>query len=177
MNAGTSGTVISASAGRFAILAALGFGDLLATVFLIIYLVSPESLGPAYNRPGADTVQDVAALFLVMWGLSAFAWAVIAREVSIRDDQVFVTRGTGRKTNSFARRHKVVSRLSLQELVRGVDVLAGPALRSEGRSSFLTRPIFLPARGFPLKGGPSAIGRITRAADRDFGTVVPSVLR
>ena len=98
MNSGTAGTVVSASGGRFAILAALGFGDLVATVFLIIYLVSPESLGPAYNRPGADTLLDVAALFLVMWGLSAFAWAVIAREVSIRDDQVFVTRGTGRKT-------------------------------------------------------------------------------
>jgi len=55
------------------------------------------SLGPAYNRPGADTVQDVAALFLVLWGLSAFAWAVIAREVSIQDDRVFVTRGSGRK--------------------------------------------------------------------------------
>src|SRR5262249_44924780 len=72
--------------------------DLLATFFLIMYLVSRESLGPAYNRPGADTVQDVAALFLVVWGLSALAWAVIAREVSILGDQVFVTRGTGRKT-------------------------------------------------------------------------------
>jgi len=98
VSAGAAGKVISASGGRFAILAALGFGDLVATVFLIIYLVSPESLGPAYNRPGADTVQDVAALFLVMWGLSVCAWVVIAREVSIRDDQVLVTRGTGRKT-------------------------------------------------------------------------------
>ena len=96
MSIGAGVTVVSARGGRVAMLVAFGFGDLLATVLLVLYLAFPDAMGPSPDHPHADSLRDVVALFVVVWIVSALLWVLIDREVSVRDDQILITRGAGR---------------------------------------------------------------------------------
>src|SRR5262245_24028232 len=92
-----TGTVVTAPRGRGTFLGIVGGCAILATFFLVLYLVSPETMGPSPERPHADSVADVFVAFIVAWSLTAMLWAVLERKVSVEDDQILIVRGTGRK--------------------------------------------------------------------------------
>ena len=147
MSTTTRGKVISAPSGRLVILMAAGVGALLATVFLILYVVWPERMGPTPERPTADTLTEVAVFAVVAWSIVALLWVVIDREVVMFEDHIIVIRGTGRSAKIFRNEVKGVHSFPVKKwFLMWVSFNRGAEI---GRSIFFSLSASLPAWPHP----------------------------
>jgi hypothetical protein len=89
--------VISSPSGRGLILGVTGFFAVAMTIVTIYYLLHPETTGPTVARPTADSLQDVVEAAIGGWIVATLLWSLLAREVSLRGDEVVVVRSTGRR--------------------------------------------------------------------------------
>ena len=93
----TNRTVVSTRGGVWALRLTLGIPTAMSLIILGLYLAMPAKMGPSVEHPNATTLSEMVAIVLVASFVTAFAWRLIAREVSLEDELVIVISGTGRR--------------------------------------------------------------------------------